>query len=41
MLVAIVFKVNKDIYKSIGIKKVLNVLRQTKAEQAHKKHPIA
>jgi hypothetical protein len=41
MLVAVVFRVGKDICGSIGIKKVLDVLRQAKAGQAHKGHPIA
>jgi hypothetical protein len=41
MLVAVVFKVSEDIRRSVGIKEVLNVLKQTRAGQAHKEHLIA
>jgi hypothetical protein len=41
MLMAVVFEVSKDICRSVEIKKVLDVLRQAKAGQAHKEHLIA
>jgi hypothetical protein len=41
MLVAVVFKVSKNIYKSVRIKKVLDVLRRIKTGQAYKEHLIA
>jgi hypothetical protein len=38
---AVVFKVSKNIRESVRIKEVLNVPKQAKAGQTHKKHPIA